>query len=63
MQLNDLIEKFGGQAQFAQACGLDRYQLNRVVNERRKMGAAMAVKIFNATGHRLGPMAEDRAAA
>lgn len=62
MQLSDLIDTFGGQAQLAEAVGLDRYQLNRVAKGHRKMGAAMAVQIFNKTGHKLGPLAESKAA-
>jgi plasmid maintenance system antidote protein VapI len=63
MDLSELIEKYGGQAQFAEAVGLDRFQLNRVVKNRRPMGPKMAVQIFNVTGHKLGPLAETARAA
>lgn len=63
MELSKIADDFGGQAGLATALGVDRSQINRVIKGSRKMGPALAVRIFNLTGHKLGPLAEDRQAA
>lgn len=60
MTLSALIEEYGSQAALAKALGCDKSYLNRVVKLKRPLGPALAVKIYNITGHKLGPM--DRAA-
>jgi plasmid maintenance system antidote protein VapI len=58
MTLSALIEEYGSQAALAKALGCDKSYLNRVVKQRRPLGPALAVQIYNVTGHKLGPMAE-----
>lgn len=62
MELSALVEQYGGQAGLAKALGCDKSYLNRVIRGHRPLGPALAVRIFNKTGHRLGPMAERGAA-
>lgn len=62
MELSDLVAEYGGQARLAKALDVDKSHLNRVVRGHRPLGPALAVRIFNVTGKKLGPMAEDRAA-
>ena len=59
MELADLIARYGSQAALAKAVGVDRAAINRVVKDRRKLGASLAIKVFNATGERIGPMADE----
>jgi plasmid maintenance system antidote protein VapI len=59
MELSKIAEDFGGQAQLATALGVDRSQINRVIKGSRKLGPTLAVRIFNLTGHKLGPLSED----
>ena len=58
MELPDLVELYGSQAALAKALGCDKQQINRVINKRRPLGPALAVRIYRVTGHKLGPMAE-----
>lgn len=62
MDLSALVKEYGSQAALAKAVGCDKQQINRVLKRRRALGPTLAVRIYNATGHRLGPLAEDRAA-
>jgi plasmid maintenance system antidote protein VapI len=62
MELSELVEKYGGQAALADALGVNRQQINRIIKGHRKVGAKLAVRIFTVTGKRVGPMAQDRAA-
>jgi len=62
MELSDLIKEYGGQTKLAEALGVDKSHLNRVVRKHRPLGAALAVRIYNVTGHRLGPLADQQAA-
>ena len=63
MDLQTLVAKFGTQAQFARAVGCDRHYLNHVLRGRRPMGPDLAVRIYQATGHKLGPLAKPNKAA
>ena len=58
MTLEDLIKQHGGQAAFARLIGCDRASLNRIVKNHRPIGPAMALRIFKATGHRYGELAD-----
>lgn len=63
MELSQIVDEYGGQARLATALGVDRSQINRAIKGSRKIGPALAIRIFNVTGHKLGPLAEDRDAA
>lgn len=58
MTLTELIQAHGNQARFAKAIGADKASLNRVVKGHRPLGAALACRIYRATGHKLGPIAD-----
>ena len=60
MELSDLVKQSGGQSAFARKCGCTRQEIWRILDGRRKLGPAMAWRIFNATGERLGPYAKDQ---
>ena len=52
--LQHVIEQNGGQAEFARKIGISRQSLNRIVRGRAKMGPGIALKVYFATGARLG---------
>ena len=60
MDLQTLVAKFGTQASFARTVGCDRHYLNHVLRGRRPMGPDLAVRIYQATGHKLGPLAKPK---
>jgi len=62
MDLSELVKSYGSQAELAKALGCSKSYLNRVVKGRRPLGPALAIRIFNVTGQRLGPLNERRAA-
>lgn len=57
MTLSELIEAHGGQARLAKALGCDKSYVNRAAR-RDRVGAALAIRIYRKTGHKLGPIAE-----
>lgn len=61
MELADLIEAEGSQAKFAKRIGCSTSYLNHVLKGRKAFGPSLAVKIFKATGKKLGPMAKGAA--
>ena len=60
MPIEQLIKQYGSQRAFAKAVGISVQQVNRVVKGHRELGPAMAVSIYKATGHKLGPLADGR---
>lgn len=61
MELAELVEKEGGQARFAKRLGCSKSYLNHVLHGRKTFGPALAIRVFNVTGKRLGPLAKERA--
>ncbi len=61
MELSELVEREGGQAKFAKRIGCSKSYLNHVLRGRKAFGPALAIRIFKATGKKLGPMARDAA--
>lgn len=61
MDLAELIAAEGSQAKFAKRIGCSRSYLNHVLSGRKECSASLAVKIFKATGKKLGPMAKSAA--
>jgi plasmid maintenance system antidote protein VapI len=61
MQLAELISAHGGQAGLAKALGCDKSYINRVIRRKRPLGPALAIRIYNATGRKLGPLKEEAA--
>jgi DNA-binding transcriptional regulator YdaS (Cro superfamily) len=58
MELAELVELEGGQAKFAKRIGCSKSYLNHVLKGRKAFGPALAIKVFKATGKKLGPMAK-----
>jgi plasmid maintenance system antidote protein VapI len=58
MELSDLVEQHGGQANLAKALGVNKSHLNRVVRGHRPLGPALAIRIYNLTGQKLGPLVD-----
>lgn len=54
MTLSELVSAHGGQAGLATALKCDKSYVNRAV-KRGKVGPALAVRIYRATGHKIGP--------
>lgn len=61
MELAQLVEAEGGQAKFAKRIGCSKSYLNHVLKGRKAFGPSLAIRIFKATGRKLGPMAKDAA--
>lgn len=59
MELSDLVKNEGGQAKFARRIGCSKSYLNHVLKGRKAFGPALAIRIFKATGKKLGPMSKD----
>lgn len=62
MNLKDLVREYGSQVALAKALGCDKSYLNRFVSGGRTISPALAIRIFNVTGNKLGPLSEERAA-
>jgi hypothetical protein len=59
MTLSELIAAYGGQARLAKALGCNKSYVNRAVKKEEsggQIGAAIAVRIYDATSHKLGPI-------
>lgn len=61
MELADLVKAEGGQAEFARRLGCSKSYLNHVLKGRKTFGPALAIRVFNVTGQKLGPMADAKA--
>lgn len=61
MELADLVAAEGGQAKLAKRLGCSKSYLNHVLKGRKTFGPALAVRIFQATGKKLGPLAKKAA--
>lgn len=59
--LEALVSDEGGQAAFARRIGCSKSYLNHVLKGRKVFGPTLAIRIFKATGKKLGPMARDAA--
>lgn len=60
-KLRGLVALEGGQAKFAKRLGCSKSYLNHVLKKRKALGPALAIRVFNETGERLGPMGQDAA--
>lgn len=61
MELAELVKMEGGQAAFAKRIGCSKSYLNHVLKGRKTFGPALAIRVFKATGKKLGPMAKSAA--
>lgn len=60
-KLAALVEQEGGQAKFAKRLGCSKSYLNHVLKKRKAFGPALAIRVYNETGEKLGPMSQDAA--
>lgn len=59
MLLADLVDQEPGKlTAFAKRVGVSKSYLCHVLKGRKPLGPSLAVKVFNATGHKIGPLAE-----
>lgn len=49
------------QSGFARRIGVSKSYLSHVLNGRKPLGPSLAVKVFNATGHKIGPLSDGAA--
>ncbi len=59
MTLDEIVRHSGGQSAFARKLGVHRQELNRILRGRHKLGPSMAIRIYQQTGHKLGPLEEN----
>lgn len=56
MTLSELAAANGGQAGLARRLGCSKSYLNHVLSGRKALGPRLAIRIFEATGEKLGPL-------